>query len=661
MKDDKIVFDKIFCQQCGLPMIIKSYEVKNTNTESEMIIIKLKCKNFTHKLISEMNFEDYNESLKKNYNNFCKCKFCNSILQKEIKYCTHCNSVICENCFKKNKKDHNKIIYYKIMGNKCLLHFNENKGNIYYCTICKREMCEICINSDKEHFQKNKIDKIDNLKDFVENRADISKIKTEKESLLKKKKILENKINFNDFLLKEFENNNLDLFDLDLSDKNIKEKESFNIGVKGNDMPINIIYHDSNFYKNGSFKKGVIEDCKAFEYGTKGNVILTSEISDLNLLLKYISKNNSKSKFILIVNGAVAEKVIILIKENNYMPLFISSCIYTGHPEYFNDLIKINSDLIKGIFTHPNKIIEFIKNCSNNLTKDNEKYYDNPIISIDEVSKKMLDESFNLYKEIADLYGDESQDSFTRNMIIIKSFVENEKFPDEIKNDLIEAFQTFSALPQKKYEKIIQCYFKDINFSKILNLLLEKKDISIYENIKYFVSNLMHSIVQYGKKMKKGVNQNNCIFYRGVELNIIEFLELLKNNGNIITFPSFLSVTKKREYAELSSKRFSHIEGQNSNDLYSVIITFKYPYQKDYEPSIYDLTDLLQFPGEEGYLILPFTFFKVAKITTDSLRSICDIEFEIIGKKEILEKKIGDKTKIQYDPKKNIMISIKEK
>ena len=644
MKNEEFPIGKIFCQQCGLPMVINSYEIKNENKQSEIIIIKLKCKNYAHTLISEMNFENYYELLKKNYNKFCKCKFCNSILHKDIKYCIHCNSIICENCCKIDKKTHNKIIDQKDLKNKCLLHINEDKNNLYYCIICKREMCEKCISSDEEHLRNNKIGYICKLKDFAKNQSDIIKIKAENESLLKQIKILQKKIIFNEILLKEFENNNnLNLINLDLFNKNIKEKELFNIGVLGNAKPINIIYHDSNFKQNGFYKSSKLKDCKKFEFGTKGNVIMTDDISNLTLLLKYISKSNSKSKFFLIVNGAAAEKVIYLIKENNYKPLFISSYIYTKHPEYLNELLKNNSDLIKGIFTSPNKIVEFINNSSNNLTIDNEKYYVNPIISIDEATKKMLDEYSNLYKEISESYGDESQNAFTTNMLTVKSFVENEKYSDEIKSDLIEGFQTFSLLPQKNYEKIISCYLKDINFSKILNLLLEKKDILIYKRIKYFVGNLMHSIVQYGKKMKRGVVQNNSTFYKGLELNIIEFLEFLKNKEKIITFPSFLSVTKKKEYAELSSKRFSHLEGKNNIELYSVILTFKYFHQKDYEPSIYELKDLLVFPDEEEHVILPFTYMKVKEIITDSEKRICDIELEIIGNKEILEKKIEDK------------------
>ena len=634
--------EKIFCNQCGLPMIMNSYEIKNENTQSEKIIIKLKCKNFDHKLITEMNFEDYNESIKRNYNNSFKCKFCNSILQKDIKYCIHCNSVICENCYSFNNNTHNNIIYERDLENKCLLHIKTDKKNNYYCFICKREMCETCINYDKDHFQNNQIEEINNLKDFAKNQSDITKIKNENESLLKKIHILQNKINFNKFLLSEFENNN-------------------NLNLCSINKPINIIYHDSKFKQNGTYKVIKIKDCKKFEFGTKGNVIMTDDISNFKLLLKYISKNNSKSKFILVVNGSAAEEVIYIIRDrnNNYGSLFISLCIYTSKEKYFRDLQKNNSDLIKGVFTSPKQVIEFINNSFGNFSMENEKYYVNHIISIDEISCKILDEYLNLYKEISDSYGNESENEFNRNILSVRNFVKNGNFPDEIKNDLIRCFETFSALPQKNYEKIISCYLTDIKFSKILNLLLENKDISIYKRIKYFVANLMHSIVQYGKKNKKAV-ENDCTFYRGLELNIIDFLEFLKNNDNIITFPSFLSVTKKREYAELSSNRKSHFERKNINELYSMIMSFKYSNQGNYEPSIYDLKDLSKFPEEEEHVILPFTFFKVKKITTDSLKLICDIELEIIGKKEILENKIGDNTIIKYDFNQNIMTSINE-
>ena len=641
MEDEVVSYYKIFCPECGLPMVLNSYEIKNESTQAEKIIIKLKCKNFSHKTINEMKFEDYYESIQKNYHNYYNCKFCNSILMKNIRYCYDCNKIICDNCYSKNENIHKNYGFPRDLDNKCLLHINENKDNIYYCIMCKREMCERCISSDQEHFKNKKIDYIYNLTDFAKNKQSdiITNIKNENQSLLKKIKILQNKIKFNEFLEKEYEKN-LNLFRLN--------------------RPINILYHDSNYKQNGSYKSSKLKDCKSFESGTKGNVIMTDDFPNLKLLLKYLSKNNSKSKFILIINGSASKEVIDFIRQKNYTSLFISSCIYTSHPKCFEDFKKNNRDLIKDIKVNSKEIIDFINNCSKDYIMENEKYYVNPIICIDEVSKKMSDEFFNLFKEISESYGDETENTFQRNRETLNHFLENGKFPDEIKRDLNESFQTFSALPQKNYEIIIRRYLTDINYSKVLNLLLENKDIEIYKRIKYFVGNLIHSIVKYGKKKNKGVVQKYSTFYRGMELNIIELLEFLKNNYNIITFPSFLSVSKKKEYAEWSSKRKSHLEGKNVNDLYSVIMKFNYSHQEGYEPSIYELKDLSNFPEEEEHIILPFTFIKVKNINTDSTKLICDIELEIIGKKEIFEAKINDKTSIQYDFSQDLMISINE-
>jgi hypothetical protein len=272
MEDEEFPCDKIFCQQCGLAMVMNSYEIQNENTQSEMIIIKLKCKNYSHKLITEINFEDYYESIKKKYNDFFQCKFCNSIFQQNIKYCIHCNSIICEKCYDLNSKTHNNTLPQRYLNNKCFLHINDDKQILYYCIICKREMCEICVNLDKEHFQNNKIEDIIKLQNFVKNQSDMTKIKTENESLLKRVKVLQNKINFNEILLKEFDNNN------DLMFSNINK-------------PINIIYLDSSFKKNGSYKNNILRESQKFEYKTKGNIILTDDISNFNLLLKHISKN----------------------------------------------------------------------------------------------------------------------------------------------------------------------------------------------------------------------------------------------------------------------------------------------------------------------------------------------------------------------------------
>ena len=81
-----------------------------------------------------------------------------------------------------------------------------------------------------------------------------------------------------------------------------------------------------------------------------------------------------------------------------------------------------------------------------------------------------------------------------------------------------------------------------------------KKDISIYKKIGYFTGNLMHSLVEFGKNTKRGVN-SNLIFYRGMQLNIIDLLEFLKNRGLKIAFPNFVSLVDNKEKAEIVSER----------------------------------------------------------------------------------------------------------
>jgi len=261
-----------------------------------------------------------------------------------------------------------------------------------------------------------------------------------------------------------------------------------------------------------------------------------------------------------------------------------------------------------------------------------------------------------LHKEISKFYGDESENSFSFNYGLIQEFILKENYPDEIKNGLLLCFKNYSELIKKNYEKIIISFLKDNNFSKILNILLLKKDISIYQKIGYFVGNLMHSLVQYGIKMKKGIDSGHS-FYKGIELNIIDLLEFLKNKNFPITFPSFFLMTTKKDIADILAKRKIPEKERKAKELYSVIMKINYLYDDGYEPSVFDLRDLAVYPDEEEYILLPFTFLRINKIKIDSNTFTADIELTVIGKKEILEYKIKKSHKMEYDSKNKIMIS----
>jgi hypothetical protein len=280
-----------------------------------------------------------------------------------------------------------------------------------------------------------------------------------------------------------------------------------------------------------------------------------------------------------------------------------------------------------------------------------ERFYINQIIN-DLLYRK---EFSILHKELSNFYDNESKEAFISNFNNIKAFISNSnEFQEGIKDRLINCFQIFSELSNKNYEEIISSFLKDNNFSTTINSLLMKKEINTYQYISYFAGNLMHCLVQYGKKKNKGVNKGT-ILYKGLQMNIVDLLEFLKNRGLIITFPHFFSLGQI-QYAEISSKRNAPEINRKNKDIYSVILKISYLYDEYFEPSIFEIKDLATYPDEEEYIMLPFTFMILKKVIIDSNKYTSDIELQVVGKEQILEYLIKDKSKnIEYNKQKHIM------
>ena len=432
------------------------------------------------------------------------------------------------------------------------------------------------------------------------------------------------------------------------TENHIKENEKINsINVIN---VINVIYLDDNL-KFGS--KEIITDCLKIQKKTNCSLILVNDLNNLTLLFEYLLKNKTKSKFIFVVNGGMSKDSVKLIKsKNDYQSLFIGGCIYTMNLEKYSKVKQENSDFIFDICINLSSVIEFIKKTAENSKIENQKYYINSLINL----YTYKDNYFKLHKELSKLYGDESFNSYINNYKQITHFLPQEL--SELKKEQIPScFDTFKEIIEKNYEKIIICYLKDDYLSEYLNSILKTKNIYNYEKISYFVGNLIHSLVQYGEKRGRAIDYA-MTFYKGMQLNIIDLMEFLKNRHLLITFEYFLSISSNKELAELLSKRKMEIEERKQKQFYSVILKVDYLYDDGYKPSIIDLRDLLPYPNDENYIILPFTFYTLKKIEIDSDKYLADIELEIIGKDEILENQIknDDKKVLDYDKKNHIMI-----
>jgi hypothetical protein len=411
--------------------------------------------------------------------------------------------------------------------------------------------------------------------------------------------------------------------DFKLFEKEIKDISGDSMDLS-NKKYINIIYHN-DYLKTSKFINSIINEYNYFESKINGASILTDCLPNLLLVLEIIRKNKLKSKFFLIINGRSSIKTIEYIIEHNYDSLFLGSIIFTSNINGYSDFQKKYSDFVKGICVRQNQVVDSIFNCFNEENITNDNIFINKLIN-KELSKDKL---ISLKTELVNLHGDESENSFNENFEKIKEFIKESEFPNEIKSDLINDFKIFSELMNKNYKKIIEYYLNlnNYNFVKIINLLLDKKDKSIYNKIGYFAGNLMYCLEEYGKKENKEVKSTKT-FYRGTQLNIIDVLEYLKNIQSSIIFPYFLSMTTKKNLAEKFSKRNISGEERKQKEIFSVIFQIEYIYKANEQPCAFELKDLSPNPAEDEHILLPFTFLKVKSVTIDSNKFLAYIVLE---------------------------------
>ena len=405
---------------------------------------------------------------------------------------------------------------------------------------------------------------------------------------------------------------------------------------------INIIYHDDNFIE---FPENIIDDCQEIIKNTKGTLVLTKNLDELKLLLNFIKQYKPKSKSVIIMNGNSSEKVIQFIKKYKYMDLFIKGSIYCQNIKKYEKVFNSNKDFIGNLCTDCNSVINFIKSEFIQI-KSNEKFSCDIIINI--FSYKY--DYFINHRSVANFFNkSESIDSTKFNPALIKD-INNDK-----KEIYFKIYNFYNLFKNNDDKEFIFKYLKDENLFIPFNQLLIKKDKIDFDNIGYFVGNLMYRIVHYGQKERKGII-NAKEFYKGMQIDIINLFEYIKNENLLISFSNFMTVTSKKDFAILNSKRNQNLSERKDSHLFSVLMKIDYLYDNAYEPSIFDLSDLLPYPDEEEFIILPFTFFHLKKVIFDSKKMNADIYLDTIGKAEILEEKVKIGKKLKYDEKNHIII-----
>lgn len=419
--------------------------------------------------------------------------------------------------------------------------------------------------------------------------------------------------------------------------------EVYNKNKIREDSSVNIIYYDENMINN---YKEVVLDSMKFEKECNGTFLLISNIKSFLLILKEFKRKKQTPKFHLICPGSQFENLMkVLLKYENINQIIIAFVIYTLNADKYSYLKQKYN--ISGIFTKPEEIKEYIKF---NKSKNNIKYKVPILITIDDYNDKYIE----FHKTISSQYGKLYQkSSYLTALNILEDYLisnNNLKMDSYDINLLLSNLEVFSA-PQRDYKKIIQEYTNE-SFYKLFNKWLNEVDPLAIKKIAFFISGLQLSLNIYGIKEKKGFNKK-AELYRGVLFDYSFILTYLKNIGNIIVFPSFFSTTLDKEIA----KDFSHYNNSRKerDDLFSTTYIIYINPKNDWIAQGFSIDAISYYQNEKEILFQPFCFFKLLNLNVDMDNYTCFIYLELIGKKEIWERKMNKKCVVSYVKEDNFV------
>jgi len=429
-----------------------------------------------------------------------------------------------------------------------------------------------------------------------------------------------------------------------------KDKFPETLKEKGN----NVIYYDPNFGKRPS---EIFKDAEIFKNITNGSFILVMNTHALLLVLKEIHVLKTECKFDLICTGGASEEVLSLIKDKNSEWLFKRGCLFTYHPEKYTNINK-RFPLIKGVYFTAEEVLEFLRKGE----KSTQILRTLKLVTLKDYQEKVR----NIHQMIARHYGNFNNTNYNNALEKVKYFIDH---PGEYsvkilnkngeqynqKETMIKTLELYKDI-ENNYTKIIHNYtsencsvYKDFNY-----LLLRMNERGI-EAFGYFMAGLMYSLNKYGKESGKGERTNRKL-YRGMRLDISELLNYERYEGSILCFPSFTSTSTSIKAASNPDRfggREVEIPTRKQQGLFSVVLMIDHKFGSGAVPNGVNIESISAFKSESECLFLPFSFFKVRKVSINLNNFECDIEVENYSRKFIFEEKM--KNGYQINPSTDLI------
>jgi tetratricopeptide (TPR) repeat protein len=279
--------------------------------------------------------------------------------------------------------------------------------------------------------------------------------------------------------------------------------------------------------------------------------------------------------------------------------IFIFCKNKTGHEQWAKEWFKI-----KGIFTEISPICEALKEVAQQCEQNAIPI--SLISTSDDVSKKNLDQldpSF-LYTQIM-------------KEILLKIKFEPKHFAEYIDHCCDVFAENKSELKKVKefkreyHDKTPVRWYSYADFLyKMLNLSLRTIDVNIIIKMGFFISDLHCHIERLHKEQFNGQNSGSSFtLYRGQGMSKIDFEQMIKNKGGLISFNSFLSTSMDRDVSH------SFAESSAGNPALIGILFVLTIDSSKYSAPFASINSVSHFQDEDEVLFSMLTVFRICNIT----------------------------------------------
>ena len=402
----------------------------------------------------------------------------------------------------------------------------------------------------------------------------------------------------------------------------IKERSKNNI----------LIYDESYSCEN----KDVSEEYESFKDETDGAFIITTNKIELENLIKEINRNEEKFKFLLIIKGRTQEEILTTINRTKFDDCFERICLYKCPEEIQNNNAPSTNTNTPKIYNQPDEIKKFI-----HFSK---VYPTFKLVTYKEYNNKYM----ALHRLISSHYGQNERNSFKLEMSYLQQFLLwNPKLRAKNNDNelniqsLIKTLEQFKTIEGNE-KNIIKLYtLEKGSYYQDFNNWLNNLDPLAIQKTSWFIAVVIYCLNLYAEK--KGIKDDGLKLYRGLLMNLSDLLSYERLKGELICYPSFTSTSKKIEVAKEFAKNI------NNKEKYETIITINYLYKKGFIPTTVDVSEISQFKEEEECLFFPYTFFIIKNIKINYNDKTAEIELDAIGRKEIIETKLKDRYKLNYN------------